>query len=478
MREMLDASSQRIIKILEILLEHEKWITFAELSFFVEASERTIANDIAVLKDVWKDNLNIEVSKKNGVKLRNQNIASIGVVFTDIFNSSVALRWIKELLFYPDNPIEFYESKLFVSRSTLIRLIPKINRYLSLKGMEIQYKNNRYEFLGEDEQYLRDFSASFLLELYGLDLGNYDFNLDLEILRGLILAMLEKHINPAELDWISKDDISIVYKMMFYIVSMVREQQGYSVSSTHPVENEISEQYIGYIVKHFPNTNVNNLRPIHEYFYKEHNGWTSSEERELVSKEITEYLNRFFSTVSVSPDENTLCTMHYILKSFYFKVKLRPFKTSELFNRIHYFALSLKQTNPLLYQAAEENLKITSQNIKADISPAVSDVLFWTCLACPEAALTTSPRRALLIDDFGRLHTQFLAKTLSNFFFSKVLNFCVDTAPFPEVLMSKIPDHYDIIITTIPNLPFKHKNMVLINDFPTSDDFCKIHRAI
>lgn len=98
MRELLDIPSQRIIRILEILIENEDWTTFAKLGTEINTSERTVAKDIAMLKEKWTQHLNIAVSKKNGVKLQNQNIAGIGLVFTDIFNDSVALQWIKDLL--------------------------------------------------------------------------------------------------------------------------------------------------------------------------------------------------------------------------------------------------------------------------------------------------------------------------------------------------------------------------------------------
>lgn len=169
MRSLLDASSQRIITIIETLAGCEGWTNLADLSTSVKASERTVSEDISKLRKHWGQDLNIEVSKKNGVILRNRNSASIGIVFMNIFNDSVALRWIKELLFHPGHGMEFYLNRLFVSRSTLIRLLPRINRFLSGKGMTIQSLSNSYQLLGKDEQYLRNFCASFLLELYGLD---------------------------------------------------------------------------------------------------------------------------------------------------------------------------------------------------------------------------------------------------------------------------------------------------------------------
>ena len=53
MRELLDIPSQRMIRILEILIENEDWTTFAKLGTEINTSERTVAKDIAMLKEKW-----------------------------------------------------------------------------------------------------------------------------------------------------------------------------------------------------------------------------------------------------------------------------------------------------------------------------------------------------------------------------------------------------------------------------------------
>jgi hypothetical protein len=479
LRELLDASSQRMIKILETLSVHEGWTTFADLSSMAEASERTISEDISKLRKHWGQNLNIEVSKKNGVKLRNQNTASIGLVFTDLFNNSVALRWIKELLFHPNNTVEFYKSKLFVSRSTLIRLLPKINQFLSNRGMTIQYRNNRYQFLGNDEQYLRDFSASFLLELYGLDLQKYDITIDLAVIKDLMLSIFEKNLEPQEFSWILDDDVSIAYQMMFYLVSLMREEQGYTIISNYPVEEEIDTQNLVYLQEHFPHINKDNLRPIHQFVFNQHNGWISDAEKALVTYETEVFFQRIFAVIPVSPDEDTQYMMRFMLKSLYLNAKLRPIATSTLFDRIYYFSLSLKRTSPLLYQVIEENLKPFSQNVKLEMSSKTADILFWMCLACPELCQFVQQRTALLIDDFGRQHAKFLVKVLYDFFNKKNFDFLrIDIAQYPDILTSAGSENYDILITTIPNLPVSHHHVFLINDYPSYKNLCEIYKAL
>lgn len=450
-----------------------------DLSSAVNASERTIAKDISKLKKQWGSKLNIESSKKNGVRLLNQTAASLGLVFTHLFKHSIALRWIKELLFHPNKSIEFYGSKLFVSRSTLIRLLPKINNFLASKKMQVRCQNNQYQFLGKDEQYLRDFSASFLLEMYGLNLQEYDTSVDLKIIYHLISSALAKNLDSQELDFAVNDDISVTYQLMFYLISLIREGQGYLISSDYSVENEIDVKDLVSLQKYFPHLKIDNLRPIHEFMFKQHNGWSSNEEKVLVDHEAKSFFEQLFSTIPISLDEHSLHLMVFILKAIYLNAKFRPYKTSTLFDRIYYFSLSLKRTNFPLYQIIESNLKIFSQHIHFEMSSRISDLVFWMCLVCPELYQFSKSRTVLLIDDFGRLHAKFLAKILADFFNQKNCNFIqIDIAPYPDILASTKLQNYDILITTIPNLPVSHPHIFLVNDYPSHNNLFTIYKAL
>lgn len=50
LRKILDASSQRMIRILETFTIHDDWITLSDLSSAIGASERTVADDISNLQ--------------------------------------------------------------------------------------------------------------------------------------------------------------------------------------------------------------------------------------------------------------------------------------------------------------------------------------------------------------------------------------------------------------------------------------------
>ena len=479
MRELLDISSQRLIIILEILLENYGWTTFANLGSAIDTSERTVAKDIVMLRQRWGHHLNIEVSKKNGVRLINQNIASMGAVFTDIFNDSLSLQWIRELLFHPSKSIEFYEDRLFTSRSTLIRLLPRINLYLAEKGMRIRCENNRYDFIGTDEQYLRDFSASFLLELYGLNLKKYDLELDLSVIKDIVLPVMTRNIQPDEFSWAVNDEISIIYQMMFYIISLVREQSGYNALSSYSAENEISAEHLDYIRQHFPGTGIQNLGPVHEYIKNQFNGWSSDEEERSVTAAVSEFCERLFSDMDHAPDQTTEKNISYIMRSVYFSVKLRPFGTSELFNRIYYFSLSLNRENPRLYKVTSNCLENLSKKIGLDVSSRLADVLFWMCLICPELTDVKKHYRAILVSDFGNAHAEFLSKKISAFFKRESSDIIkIDVCSYMDILAGKDLKCYDILITTFPGLASGHEQPILINDYPGTDDFCTIYKIL
>lgn len=479
MRKLLEASSQRIIKILETLYLRDGWTTLSDLARSVGASERTVAADVAQIRRHWAAECHIEVSPKNGVYLQNRNIASLSHICSELFNRSVALQWIRELLFHPNHGMEFYENKLFVSRSTLLRQLPKINRALASRGMEIQSENNRFQFYGRDESYLRDFCTGFLLELYGLDLKQYDLDIEPSAVVKFILTLLNKYLDPEEFLWVREDDISILYYTMFYLVSLVRENQGYNIPSSYPVESEVPEEWLWYLKKHFPRIGMQNLRPIHDVLHRQCCGWDSKEEQEQVMRETELFFQRLQTAVSVSPTDKTQRLLRFILRALYRNAKLRVSKTSILFDRVYYFAFALKKANPFLYRTVEQNLQIFSHAVRHDMSDRLPDVLFWICLTLPELRESSRFQKILLISDFGKPHARFLAKRIIHYFNGKdSLILQIDIAPDVRSLDEQKAASYDVLITTVANLPLRHRQIVLINDYPSIQDFCSIHKAL
>lgn len=477
LRTLLDQTTQRIIQIIEILAEHQDWLTIKELSDLSNSSERTIVDDIAMIRKRWGNYLDIEISKKNGIRMVNPNIAKSEKVIIDLFNESVVLQFFEAIILYPKNKIEFYEQKLFVSRSTLLRILTKINHFLKDREMWIHYQDNVYELRGNNELYLRQFCTCFLLELHQLDLKNELEHFDITIIVQLLHSLFHQNLSAKEEEYILSDSISVVYYIQYYIVSLLRENGGFSIPSTYIADIEITTEIFSYIKKYFPNITLEQLSSIHDSIGTMYKYWDSETEERTVTKEIHAFYNRIFDFIQTTPDEQVLDRLCFTLKSLYFVAKYRPYQTSILFDRIHYFSLSLKKNNKAMYQLVKQNFEIFSQKIQFDMSPRLADLLFWICLHYPEFSIAFVSKSALVISNFGKQHTDYLTQFFNSYFNSNnkiVLK--ITASNFPDVDSSL--KEYDFIITTIPDLAVEHDHIILVNDYPSTENLFEIHKML
>ncbi len=477
MRSLMDKSSQRIIALIELLVSQENWITINNLAEAVGASGRTVSDDIAKLKDRWNDLFNVEVSVKKGVKMHNRSSSAVGAAFRDIFEESTALRWLRWLLLHPHNRIEFYEDALFSSRSTLERMIPKINLCLNQRGINIIHKNGQCQIVAQDEQYLRQFYAAFMLEITGIELVDDIVGVSVERIWKVVSNLLVKAAPPEGKALVANDDITTVYHVALCVVSLIRESQGYTIDCEYDVEGEFEPEDVSYILSCFPGTDVSNLRPINAFIHRSFNGWSSPEEKALLNEHAEVFFAELFSSTDIKLDDEAMARLVFIMGAMYLTQKHRIFQTSLLFDRIEYFSNSLKNNSRYMYCKAAKGLERVSQNIGFDITPRLHDLLFWICLEYPEFPNFAQPKTALLISDFGAAHASFLASHISctlNSMGSAMIE--IDTASYSDAPDSCRHKNYDIILTTIPNPPIAHDNVMMIGCYPSRDNLLEVYK--
>lgn len=475
MRKILDTAHQRRIRLLEILLSKNDYVTMSALAKEVEASERTVAEDLTQLKLKYSDELHMEISRKNGVRLIHPNIASVSLIFRDTFQESVALMWLKELLLHPYQPMEYYEEKLFASKSTLQRMLPRINNFLDVYDMRIEAAGGLYSIFSKDEGFLRDFYASFLLELYGLNLKEYDLSLDLSVLSKITLANLKSAVPKEHLTWIAQDDLSLIYRMMFYLVSLFREEHGFSMKSQYPLESELDSEDLVVLRQYFPKVTKETLRGTHEYLYLQQSGFLTEKEKEKVTKELERFIDRFTTRLNFTATSVQKERFLFVLLSIYYKAKLRRKDTSLLFDRVYYFSEGLGRENPFLYTVVKEELSVLSQRLDFDLHMNLHNILFWFLLAEPSLAGVSRRKTALLLSDFGTPHSIFLKNRLEHFFKSTNMDLSVDLP-----IDFSLPDEsdlkkYDIILTTLPNSALPHPCVQVIGDLCSMEDCYDIY---
>lgn len=463
------------MQIIESLILKDDWITIQQLSDAIGASQRTMTADIATLKKRWASYLNIEVSVKQGVRIHNCSIAMMGSVFLDIFNESLALRWLKELLYHPRKPLEYYEERLFTSRSTLNRLLPRINGALSPRGMTVCRRGNNYEIHADDEQYLRQFFASFLIELGGIPPKDCQPDIDMQLLAGTVKKILEApgcHL-------LREDDIGTMFLSVFYLVSLIRENQGYTIASDYSIAAQMDDETFGRLSVYFSAVTRQNLCAIHEFIARKQNGWDDDDEQSRVQSAAQVFLDQTFQTLGLSPGKQVLHKLRNVITMMYLTAKFRPGATSVLFDRVYYFSLLFQMHNRPVYALIEENLAQFSRDVGLDMGCCIQDILLWICLTWPPFHGCLLPKKVLVVSDFGRQHSAFLAQMLTGFFnHDDGVAIQPTVASYPDVLEEASRDVYDIIVTTVPNLPISHPHIILVNDYPSHENLCAVYRAL
>lgn len=479
MRELLDRSSQRYVAILDIFLSQEGWITIPELSSRIGAGTRTISDDLDLIKDQWGEQLGFEVSTKLGFRINHQNTATVSKVFKEIFAASIPLQWLQELFFSPKKNIDFFQDRLFTSPSTLNRLFHEVNTYLKRTQMEIVRNNGYYEIVGKNETYLRQIFSAFLLELHGFDLKKWKVQLDVDLLRQIVQTILKKNLKSDGVSLILKDDLALVYLMTFFLVSLIREDQGYHDSSYDQEEayGQLEGPVLEKIRKVFPNINDRSIQPIYGFILSQYLGWDDEDEQSMVEKEAKRFFENLLSHDRIQLEEKQLKNLEFILNSMYLTQKSIPYRTSTLLDRIYYFAMTVKKHNFPLYQAIEINLAHFSERTGMDLSSKLPQCVYWICLVFPEINYSSGSIKILVISDLGMNHSQFLARFLKNYFKNDYNDITFHIEAYPAILERYFFDDYQIILTTILDLPIEHGNIVLINDYPTQANMFDLYKA-
>lgn len=397
----------------------------------------------------------------------------------EIFTTSIPLQWIQEIFFSPGKNIEFFEDRLFTSQSTLNRLLLEINDYLKQIKLEILRSNNQYEIIGKNERHLRQIMAGFLLELHGFNLTEWSIQIDLNLVREIIHDLLRKNLKADEVSFILKDDLSIIYFVMFYLVSLIRENQGFHDASYYKKNDHhvLERSEFKRLKKSFPNITPLSIEPIHAFILSQYIGWDDTKEQNKVEKEAQVFFKNFLSAKEVTVGGKQLKNLEFILKSMYLTQKSIPFRTSTLFDRIYYFAITVKKHNYPLYHLIEINLTHFSKKTGVDLSSKLSQCVYWICLFFPEINYASGSINILIISDLGMNHAHFMARYLQNYFKNDYNDLTFHIESYVNLSKKYFFNDYQIIVSTILDLSIEHDNIVLINDYPTEANMFELYKA-
>lgn len=486
MRRLLDISSQRIIKILELFALREQSLTFKEIAKSVKASVRTVHDDIAFIRERWGDRLVVDVSAKSGVSIKSCSIYTLETICKEIFNESQPLLLFQGVFFYPFKNAVFHESNVFASHSTLARMILKFNgKRHDDTGVRIVKNKEGYYLHAPDEQQFRRLCAWFSLEIRGLERSMFEQWLkDNEIdLSGDYMSQVLRELNPHYDRLLSEH--SRIYDAIFFLVSMLREMQGFHAQSFPPeFEEEISDSTLNLVRKKFPAATKNTLKAICAGLKMHHRDIRTCKEWNNIRIHFDEFLTNSLKIIDLPPDESWLEEGYTVLGGAYNLGVFFNMKASTLFNRVEYFASLFKSRNKDVYDYLYRQTELLSAKLGVNLTESFHNILFWLCVRHPDFSGVAIKKRLLVIGDFSERHTGFIAdiieETINGAKTRKVETipyYLHSGQPLPE------PDRYDLVASTVPNIAsmlpdLKKTNIIVLNDYPSEENISEIKLAI
>lgn len=215
MRELLSTQDKRHLIILETLYKKND-ISYKELAELLNASINTVVQDIKIInKQITPFHISFHPQEKT-LSLKKPTNASIDFIYSNILKNSLEFK-ILELIFFEEfSFLEDYADTLFISLSTLKRVITKMNKILQKK--EIQITTNPIQLVGNEKEI-------YMMILMLFREKYIDYRYPFEEKDSLTLSILVNDIAGEETDFWNYQDIERL--KLSILVSLVRIQNNH-----------------------------------------------------------------------------------------------------------------------------------------------------------------------------------------------------------------------------------------------------------
>ncbi|MDR2832832.1 MAG: helix-turn-helix domain-containing protein [Streptococcaceae bacterium] len=233
MSNLLTKSEKRRLKIIDYLDRKKEPMTLEEIANHANTTTKTLQADFKFFEEYWIDCFFIDITKTGGYRLyfrQNHNMMSL---YKRIAQESPALQFMEELLFHPFLPITEWTKKLYLSESTLYRLVKQINENYTSLDFKV---NTQGAYIDGKESHVRLLYGTFFEQVY--DFYYWPF----ENIEKLGFIRLVKQMS----NFLGRDlNDRLLYKISIAsATTLLRAHQGFYIKGYYksPNEDEIVKQ--------------------------------------------------------------------------------------------------------------------------------------------------------------------------------------------------------------------------------------------
>lgn len=483
MKDLLRSDEKRRLKIAEILYEKNDWMSLTKIAEEVGSSIRSVKYDLEFFKDSLED-FTIETSS-HGVRIYFHRNKSLRTLYSNILTHSLSFNLLEEIFLNETYSASELADLLFISPSSLYRMVDHINEVAEKHGIRVE--TNPCRVIGNEDR-IRLFYYQYFYEKY-IYLQKSDFK-DNELIDNLIQFAIF-HTNY-QIDFAFYGIVQII-STINYIRFKNKHHTKISRSkinlerlmldpSTLNASDEYFEKEIGSPINYQLITQL--FKPFVEIGYSLNYeslmDKVNSDHR--IAKEVN-YLEEFLDELARDynlPIPNKEEMILGIQNARHME-RSDPRMGYILYDRNKLFALDIESNFPNFYKQLCEGLKRYRKICSLpDTEDGLNYLIYITYSYWGELTLNLRKRfkkiKVLVVSNRHTAHSYMLSNFIS-YEFSRQLEIDVYLDVFLTVdILEEL--EYDFIITNFPLPYLKSKNSVLIESIPGSQDHLKIQEEI
>ncbi|CRH21295.1 Mga helix-turn-helix domain protein (fragment) [Carnobacterium maltaromaticum] len=226
MRRILSPQDSRILHLVEFLYDKDE-LFMRDLGDELNVSFKTLKRDIEYARLILYP-IDIKVSGNKGVKLVIPSNYSITYLYTALLSASLEFRFLEKIFLCETYTVDELAEELFISSSSLRRMVGRMNEVLQEEEMEINL--NPVQIIG-NELRIYNLIAYYVLERYFLKKTIFT-KAQIEAVKDLIAFALKQ--SYVELDYRSRERLEL-----YILVQLTRMKHDHFVVSEPNLNRKI-----------------------------------------------------------------------------------------------------------------------------------------------------------------------------------------------------------------------------------------------
>ncbi|MBO0437442.1 helix-turn-helix domain-containing protein [Vagococcus fluvialis] len=473
---LLSKQDKRYLLILESLFIKES-TTIKDLMTVTNSSRKTIREDLQVINE-FIDPMIIKTSHE-GCYLDYPLNIGIDFIYSCILQNSIEYSFLEMIFFEKRGSIEAYAEDLYLSPSTIRRMITRINKQTKKYGFKIS--TAKLQLVG-NEAHIYNTMIHYFKEKYIHQ--NYPFSkIQKKALNILINYALKKH---SEFNTMS--DIELLE--LIALVSLVRIQNNHQITISIDTEIDdflaeiLEDKMLKTLFKSVFRIELSKKNIIHLFypFIKGEFAFTYEDVLKVTKKndrikqhinDTNQYIDNIADILSIP-----ISNKEQIIIEVFNLIILNAGKDYLLFNKKMFFLANFSKESPyitnVLYKEIEKNFIYLDDITDNDKDQFIYNlVIHWKELSDKVYSFNPIYRVGIYMN-WDIEHNSFINGVLSQQFLGRLTFEPILANNYEEAKV--IFQNYDFILTNISNLEAANITFIVCNEYPSVDDLYNISK--